>query len=73
MGGAAGWGKKERRGEDEGRERGESRAELASLTRLLAHRSTRPPPSRRLSPPPPPPIAGSDRDPSLPSAPVPRR
>lgn len=31
-------GKKERRGEDEGRERGESRAELASLTRLLAHR-----------------------------------
>lgn len=34
-------GKKERRGEDEGRERGESRAELASLARLLAHR--RPP------------------------------
>lgn len=38
VGGAAGWGKKERRGEDEGREHGESRAELASLTRLLAHR-----------------------------------
>lgn len=42
VGGAAGsGGKKERRGEDEGTERGESRAELASLARLLAHR--RPP------------------------------
>lgn len=43
------WGKKERRAEDEGRERGESRAELASLARSPA--PARPPPSRRLSPP----------------------
>lgn len=47
MGGAANSGKKERRTEDEGRERGESRAELASLARSPA--PARPPPSRRLS------------------------
>lgn len=54
-------GKKERRAEDEGRERGESRAELFGLASLAAGSrppSALPPP---LSAPPPPPAAGSAR------------
>lgn len=60
-------GKKERRAEDEGRERGESRAELASLARSPA--PARPPPSRRLSPPllrrPPPGLLAAPASPRL--------
>lgn len=60
-------GKKERWGEDEGRERGESRAELASLARSLTRSPApaRPPPARRLSLPPPSRISQAARSPRL--------